>query len=48
VKYQARNDLEGGEIAKQVWNFPINMSQEDMLSIIKKKADEWDIYGIVK
>ena len=48
VKYQARNDLEGGETAKQIWNFPINMSQEDMLSIIKKKADEWDIYGIVK
>ena len=48
VKYQARNDLEGGETTKQIWDFPINMRQEEMLSIIKKKADEWDVYGIVK
>lgn len=48
VKYQAHNDLEGGETTKQIWDFPINMRQEEMLSIIKKKADEWDVYGIVK
>ena len=48
VKYQAHNDLEGGETAKQIWNFPINMSQVEMLSVIKKKADEWDVYGIIK
>ena len=48
VKYQAHIDLGGGETAKQMWDFPINMSQEDMLSIIKKKADEWDNYGIIK
>lgn len=48
VKYKAHNDLEGGETAQQMWDFPINMSQEEMLSIIKKKVDEWDVYGIVK
>ena len=48
VKYKAHNDLEGGETTQQMWDFPINMSQEEMLSIIKKKADEWDVYGIVK
>lgn len=48
VKYQAHIDLGGGETATQMWDFPINMSREDMLSIIKKKADEWDNYGILK
>lgn len=48
VKYQARTDLGGGETAKQIWDFPINIDQEEMLSTIKKKADEWNIYGIIK
>jgi hypothetical protein len=48
VKYQAHIDLEGGENSKKMWDFPISMSQEEMLTVIKKKADEWDIYGIVK
>lgn len=48
VKYQAHHDLDGGETAKQVWDFPPNMNQEEMLTIVKQKADEWDIYGIVK
>lgn len=48
VKYQAHNDLDGGQTAKCSWDFPIDMSQEDMLAIIKKKTDEWNIYGIVK
>lgn len=48
VKYQAHHKLDGGETAKQVWDFPPNMNQEEMLTIIKKKADEWDVYGIVK
>lgn len=48
VKYRAHTDLGGGETAKQMWDFPVNMSQEEMLAVIKKKADEWDIYGIVK
>lgn len=48
VKYQAHHNLDGGETAKQVWDFPLNMNPEEMLTVIKKKADEWDIYGIVK
>lgn len=48
LKYQARIDLEGGETAKQMWDFPINMNQEDILEVIKKKADEWEVYGIIK
>ena len=48
VKYQAHHDLDGGETAKQVWDFSPNLNQEEMLAIIRKKADEWDIYGIVK
>ena len=48
VKYQAHIDLGGGETAKQMWDFPINMPQEEILSIIKKKANEWDVYGIIK
>ena len=48
VKYRAHTDLGGGETAKRMWDFPVNMSQEEMLAVIKKKADEWDIYGIVK
>jgi len=48
VKYQAHHDLDGGESAKQVWDFPPNTNQEEILSIIKKKADEWEVYGIFK
>lgn len=48
VKYQAHTDLGGGETAKQMWDFPIDMDQEEILAIIKKKADQWDAYGIFK
>ena len=48
VKYQAHIDLGGGETAKQMWDFPINMPQEEILSIIKKKADEFEVYGVFK
>jgi len=48
IKYQAHIDLDGGETARQTWEFPIDMSQEEILSVIKKKADEWNIYGIFK
>ena len=48
VKYQAHIDLDGGETAKQMWDFPINMPQEEILSVIKKKADEFDVYGVFK
>lgn len=48
VKYQAHHDLDGGESAKKNWDFPPNTNQEEMLSIIKKKTDEWEVYGIFK
>lgn len=48
VKYQAHIDLGGGETAKQMWDFPINMPQEEILTAIKKKADEFDAYGVFK
>lgn len=48
VKYQAHIDLGGGETAKQRWDFPINMPQDEILSIIKKKADEFEVYGVFK
>lgn len=48
VKYQAHTDIGGGETSKQMWDFPVNMSQEEMLAVIKKKADEWEVYGIFK
>lgn len=48
VNYQAHIDLGGGETAKQMWNFPINMPQEDILAVIKKKADEFEVYGVFK
>lgn len=48
VKYQAQIDLGGGEIAKQMWDFPIDMSHEEILSVIQKKIDEWNKYGILK
>lgn len=48
IKYQAHIDLDGGETARQTWDFPVDMSQEEILSVIKKKADEWNIYGIFK
>ena len=48
VKYQAHIDLGGGETAKQMWDFPIDMSHEEILSVIQKKIDEWNKYGILK
>lgn len=48
VRYQAHIDLGGGETDKQMWDFPINMPQDEILSVIKKKADEFDVYGIYK
>ena len=48
VKYQAHTDLGGGESSKKMWDFPISMSQEEILTVIKKKTDEWDMYGIIK
>lgn len=48
VKYQAHTDLGDGKISKKIWNFPISMNQEEMLKVIKKKADEWYVYCIVK
>ena len=48
VKYQAHIDFGGGETAKQIWDFPINMPQEEILSVIKKKADEFEAYGVFK
>lgn len=48
VRYRAHIDLGGGESAKQMWDFPMDMNQSEMLSIIKKKADEWDIYCVYK
>lgn len=48
IKYQAHTDIGGGETSKQMWDFPVNMSQEEMLAVIKKKADEWEVYGIFK
>ena len=48
IKYQAHIDLGGGKIAKQMWDFPINMPQEEMLLVIKKKADEFEVYGVFK
>ncbi|MBR2777336.1 MAG: hypothetical protein IKD75_09585 [Prevotella sp.] len=48
VRYQAHHDLDGGETAKKLWDFSPNTNQEEMLSIIRKKADEWDVYGIIK
>ena len=48
VKYQAYIDLDGGMVDKKVWNFPINMNQEDMLAIIKKEANQWTIFAVYK
>lgn len=48
IKYRAYTDLGGGEVAKQMWDFPIDMNQEEILAVIKEKADQWDIYGIYK
>ena len=48
VKYQAHIDLGGGETAMQMWDFPINMPQDEILSVIKKKADEFEAYGVFK
>ncbi len=48
VKYQAHIDFDGGETSKQMWDFPVDMNQEEILSTVKKKADEWDVYGVMK
>ena len=48
VKYQAHIDLGGGKTAKQMWDFPINMPQDEILSVIKKKADEFEVYCVFK
>ncbi len=48
IRYRAHIDLGGGEAAKQMWDFPINMPQEEILSAIKKKADEFVVYGVFK
>lgn len=48
IKYQAHIDLGDGETAKQMWDFPVNMPQDEMLSVIKKKADEFEVYGVFK
>ncbi|MBR3472319.1 MAG: hypothetical protein IKH22_07020 [Prevotella sp.] len=48
VKYRARIYIGGGMTSKQMWDFPINMPQEQILSVIKKKADEFEVYGVFK
>ncbi|MBO7052274.1 MAG: hypothetical protein J6W24_06385 [Prevotella sp.] len=48
IQYRAHIDLGGGKSTKQAWDFPIDMDQEKMLEIIKRKSDEWDIFGIIK
>lgn len=48
VKYQAHIDLDGGKTVKKEWNFPVNMAQEEILTIIKKEADKWNVFGIIK
>lgn len=48
IRYRAHIDLGGGKTSKMMWDFPNNMNQNDILAIIKKKADEWDMYCIYK
>lgn len=48
IKFYAAIDLSGGETANKTWTFPNAMNQNQILSIIKKKADEFDAYGIYK
>lgn len=48
VEYKAYNNLQGGMNAKKSWDFPTSMSQEDMLAIIKKKVDEWEVFCVYK
>jgi len=48
IRYRAHVDLGGGMTSKQTWEFPIEMSQEEILTVVKKKADEWDIIGVFK
>ena len=48
VKYQAHINLGGGETAKQMWDFPINMPQDEILSVVKGKTDEFETYGVSK
>lgn len=46
VKYRAHIDLGGGETANQIWSFPIHMEQTEMLDVIKKEANQWNMFGI--
>ena len=46
VQYRAYVDLGGGEHIKQNWDFPITLSQSEIVNILKKKADETNVYGI--
>lgn len=48
VQYRANIDLGGGEQIKQNWDFPITLLQSEILNILRKKADETDVYGIFK
>ena len=48
VQYRAYVDLGGGEHIKQNWDFPITLSQSEIVNILKKKADETNVYGIFK
>lgn len=48
VKYQAHIDLDGGKTVKKEWNFPVNMDQEEILTIIKKEANKWTVFGLIK
>lgn len=48
VKYHANVMLGGGEKIDKSWDFPINMVQSEILKVLKAKADETNIYGIIK
>lgn len=48
VQYRAYVDLGGGEHIKQNWDFPITLSQSEIVNILKRKADETNVYGIFK
>ncbi|MDE5782855.1 MAG: hypothetical protein K2H97_00825 [Prevotella sp.] len=48
VRYQAYIDLGGDKTVRKEWNFPVNMDQEEILTIIKKEADKWTVFGLIK
>lgn len=48
VLVQANINLGSGEKINKEWSFPTNLDQHQILSIIKKKVDEFDDYGIYK